>query len=368
MPEQLPRDPDLTAEAESLAKLAAEAAPEAERERRLSPEVIDAVLAAGFARHFVPVAHGGAAGGFLEVTRAVATVAEGCASAAWCASLTASLGRMAAYLPASGQAEVWRQGPDTLIVGGLMPAGRARRTPGGWRLSGSWPYVSLVDASSWALLCALTEDEDATPHYFAVPRAAYTVRDTWRSVGMRATGSNTLVVDGAQVPDDLAFPRALLEQGTAPDADADCHRAPLRSVNGLTFAAPVIGTARGALRVWTAETARRAASDTEARTLARTSGELDAATMLLERAAETADAGHTSPYDIVRATRDCSLAAGMAADAVTRLLRASGTGALQESAPLQRYWRDVTAAASHLVLRFDNAATGYARHLWGDGR
>lgn len=352
----------LTAKAESVAKLAFERAMAAERARQLSPEVIEAVVDAGFARHFVPARWGGDDGTFTDALSAVAAVGQGCTSAAWCASLTASLGRMASYLPDEGQGELWADGPDTVVVGGLMPTGLAERVPGGWTLSGRWSYVSLADASAWALLCGVAEGDEL--RFFAVPREQYRIEDTWRSVGMRATGSNSVSVTGLFVPESRSVSRAALDRGQAPHPDAVCRRVPLRAVNCLSFAAPIVGAGQGALRVWTEETARRAApadNAWSADVLARTSGELDAAWLLLERAARSADALLVSSWHIARSTRDCAFGADAAVQAVTRLLRASGTGAQDESAPLQRMWRDVTAADTHLVLRWDAAATAFAR-------
>lgn len=240
--------PSLTAHARRIAELAGKRAADAEQQRRLSPDVVDAVLRAGFAAHFVPVAHGGRAATFGELVEPVAVLGEACASTAWYASLTASLGRMAAYLPDEGQAELWSDGPDALIVGALMPLGRAEKTPGGWHVSGTWPFVSVVDHSDWALICAKVGEE---PWFFAVPRQEYGIVDSWYPMGMRGTGSNTLVLDGVFVPDARACTRAAIAAGLGPDAEAICHTVPMRAVNGLAFALPMLGAARGAAAVWT---------------------------------------------------------------------------------------------------------------------
>ncbi|WKU45807.1 hydrolase [Streptomyces sp. VNUA116] len=355
--------------AADVAKIAAEHARAAERDHRLAPEVVRSMLDAGFARHFVPRRHGGDAGTFEEIVRAVAVVGEGCTSAAWAASLTASLGRMAAYLPEAGQQRVWAGGPDTLIVGALMPLGRARREEDGWRIDGTWPYVSVVDYADWALVCAMTAEERPTARFFAVPRGNYRTESTWSSVGMRGTGSNTLTVEGVYVPDELTFTRDAIATGLADNAEAPCHRVPLKAVNGLCFAAPVLGAARGALAAWREGTAPRHTSasggleSAAAVVLSRAAGEADTAALLLEAAARTADTGSVTDFEMARSSRDCALAAELATAAVDRLFASAGTRAHQESAPLQRHWRDAHSAASHVVLGFDSAAEAYAREL-----
>lgn len=373
MPTQYPAHNESAAivvAADDVAKIAAEHAHSAEGDRRLSPEVVRSILDAGFARHFVPRAHGGGAGNFEESVRAVAKVGEGCTSAAWAASLTASLGRMAAYLPEAGQRRIWAGGPDTLIVGGLVPLGRARREGGGWRVGGTWPYVSVVDFADWALVCAMTTEVKPTARFFAVPRGSYRTEATWSSVGMRGTGSNTLTIDDTFVPDALTFTREAIVAGRAENAEALCHRVPLKAVNGLCFAAPVLGAAHGALAAWRESTAPRHTSASgglekaAAVVLSRAVSEADTAALLLETAARTADTGQVTTLDVTRSSRDCALAAELATAAVDRLFASAGTRAHQESAPLQRHWRDAHSAASHVVLNFDSAAEAYVRELY----
>ncbi|TQM85046.1 two-component flavin-dependent monooxygenase/oxygenase LndZ5 [Saccharothrix saharensis] len=369
----------LTTATEEVAAVAARCADRAEADRRLDPDVVRAVLDAGFARHFVPAAWQGRDGDFLDLTRAVAAVGEACASTAWFASLTASLGRMAAFLPVEGQAELWSDGPDALIVGALMPIGRAEPVDGGWRLSGTWSFVSAVDFSDWALVCAMAATGGAPEaRFFAVPRAAYRIEDTWHSVGMRGTGSNTLVLEDVFVPATRSFSRDRLAAGRSAGSTAPCHATPLRAANGLSFAAPVLGAARGALAAWTGyirEKTRNAPArdgvaagtpQTHELTLTRASAEVEAAQLLLERAAGVADRGAVPPDLVARNTRDCAFAVDLLVTAVNRLFRAAGTSGQSSTNAIQRFWRDANAASSHIVLQFEPAAAAYAGRLLAD--
>ncbi|MEU3262992.1 hydrolase [Streptomyces bacillaris] len=362
--------PDAVREA---AEAAAKHAVVSESDRRLPPEVVLPVLAAGFARHFVPARWGGSAGTFRALLPAVATIGESCASAAWFASLAASVGRLAAHLPPEGQAELWQDRPDTPIVGALAASGTAERTPGGWRVSGQWPYVSGVDSSEWALVCARAADGERTePRFFAVPRSAYGLGDSWFNVGLRGTGSNTLVLDGVTVPDTRSVALAELLAGRAPDAEAPCHRVPMKAANGLTLTAPLLGAARGALRQWSGLARGKLLAPAAAitgsadrtpyeLTLARSDGEIDAAALLLDRVAGVLDQGVVDPVLTARNGRDCALAAETLAGAVDRLLRSSGSRGQSDSEPLQRFWRDVHAGAGHSGLQFPPVASALVR-------
>ena len=424
----------IVARAPQVAEIAARYSDEAETARQLSPQVVRAVRDAGFARHFVPVAHGGETGGFTELTAAVALVGEGCTSAAWAASLAAYAGRYAAFLPEAGQAEIWAEGPDVVLAGALMPSGKAEPVDGGWRLSGEWKYISGVHFADWALACAAVpakdtgnagnaahgasvangaaagndasagngtsagnraraandapartsanaENPEGRPEvlFFAVPRADFSIEDSWFTVGMRGTGSHTLVLSDVFVPDHLTLPRSAVHAGRAPASDARCHIVPMYAVNALPFAAPLIGAARGALRAWIARTGQRV--DRRGRAvrempsaqvaLARSAAEVDAAELLILRTAAVADGTECPPEGeaAVRGARDLALAVELLVSAVDRVFRASGTSGQSSSDPVQRFWRDVNSAASHVALSFETTGAAYgAWALSGDER
>ncbi|MEU5373636.1 acyl-CoA dehydrogenase family protein [Streptomyces sp. NPDC005951] len=365
--------------AQDVASLAALRADRAEEDRQLTADVVRAMVEAGYARHFVPADHGGSAGTFTELSAAITVVGARCAAAAWSASLMANLARMAAYLPVEGRKEVWKDGPDTLIVGGVSPVGRAHAEGDGWRLSGKWPYISLVDHSDWALVCGVVRTGAGyEPRLFALPREVYTVDKTWSDIGMRATGSNTLVAEDVFVPATLSFPVSDLHEREEAEPLPPCHAVPLQAVNGLSFCLPILGAAEGALEYWSVYAEQKIRSWSPARpgpgpgpgfyeeVLARCSGEIDAARLLLERVAGAADRGPgITAVETARSQRDCALSADLLVGAVNRLFRASGTAGHSGEEPLQRIWRDVNSAAGHVVLQFGPCATAYADRALG---
>lgn len=364
--------PDLLSAARTVGALAARHAADADTDRRLRREVVEAVVDAGFPGHFVPTRWGGRAGTFAELTQAVAEVGKGCASAAWIASLSAFAARYGAHLPEEGQSEVWEKGPGTVIVGGLVPSGRAEPTDGGWRLTGKWQYTSGVEFSDWALLNGVVQvGTEQRTWFFAVPRASYEIVDTWFNVGMRATGSNTLVLEDVFVPTCRSFDREEVLSGRGVGSSALCHNIPLRAVHALPFAAPILGAAKGALNSWTTWLAQkkdptgRSAAEKPANqlVLSRSAGEIDAAELLLSRVIEVADGGAPTTGGIARNARDSSLAVEFLVTAVDRLFSASGTGGQSTTNSLQRSWRDVHSAASHITLQFELAGVDYAKHV-----
>jgi alkylation response protein AidB-like acyl-CoA dehydrogenase len=352
------------------AGLAAETAHATEAALRPGRETVEALTAAGFPRHFAPREHGGREGTFLDLLDAVALVAEGCPSAAWCAGLWAAHGRFAAHLPPSGRKEVWGGGPDTRIAAALRPVGgRVVPAPGvdGWLLDGRWHCVSGVEDAHWVLLSAREADTpDAGVLILAAPVAEVTIARTWDPVGLRGTGSHAVAAEGLYVPAHRTFPFGVL---TAADPErARCHSAPPDLAGGLLFCAPAVGAARRALRTWH-EWAAAAPPTTGAapldgaylrEVLLRSSAEIDMAALLLREAARRADDEPVTDRAVARNVRDAAIAADTLVAAVERIFRAGGPQARGAAGELTRAWRDVHTVASHGVLRPDAAAARYA--------
>ncbi|MFJ6216800.1 acyl-CoA dehydrogenase family protein [Streptomyces sp. NPDC092296] len=371
MPVPLPPPPARTLldNVADITRLAEETGPLLEQQHRLTPELAEALSTAGFARHFVPARWGGTAGDFATATAASALLGECCTSTAWCASLYAAHGRLAAYLPEAGQRDLWAASPDVRIAAAIVPPpGGATRVPGGWRLSGRWAPASGADHAHWALLAADTDTDGGgrERRIFALPRTDYEVLDTWRNMGLKGTGSNTVAVKGAVVPAYRSFTLAGLDQ-VRPGV-ARCHAVPLKLVSSLQFAAPILGATRAALRIWTADMAARRSPDgrpardlpTVQQVLARSSADIHVAGLLMEYACRRADHAEPTPLTVAENLRDLAVAADLCATAAGQLLRASGAHAQRQTDPMQRRWLDVISACGHAALDLNTAATLHA--------
>lgn len=364
---------DFLVAAEVVRDEAARRAAETESARRVAPELLDMLVDAGFARHLVPTRWGGRGGSYVELLRAVATVGEGCASAAWIGAVLAILGRMAAHLPIAAQEALWQHGPDTRIAASVAPAGRVEVAPGGWRLSGEWTFASGASDAEWILLGGMAPG-DPRPGYrfFLVPRRHYRVVDTWFNLGLRGTDSNAVVLSDVFVPAEFSYPNSDLAAGRAPAFADACHRVPFKAVNGLTFIGPALGAARAAIRVWSAWIAdkrdvtggRSRDSELVQLALARASARIDAAWLLSERAAAVADRGDLTEVEVVRGPRDFSMVADLLVAAMDEIFRMGGARGQADGSVVQRAWRDVHSAASHFALRFGPNAQAYAAHVF----
>ncbi|TCK22212.1 acyl-CoA dehydrogenase family protein [Pseudonocardia endophytica] len=365
-------DPDTIAVGE-LVDLAASGARDADEDGDLPAGAAEAIAAAGFARHYVPARFGGHEGTVAEMTRAVAEVGEACTSTAWCAAMFGYAARFATHLPERAQAEAWADGPDALWVSGLVPAGAASAVDGGYRVEGRWTWVSGAEHADWAILAGPVPGPDApAPMFMAVPRSDFRVERTWDAVGMRATGSHALVVDGAVVPEHRTVPLPSVLGGRNDVSDVAQHNLPLPAVGGVTCAPAALGAARAALTAAAAIVrGKPGAAGTGAGTasadmaIARAAVRVDTAQMLVERAADVLDAGEGRSSLGVRNARDCAHAADLLTEAVGDLMSSAGTSAQHRGSALQRAWRDVTVAASHAALRFEKPAAAWTAGLIG---
>ncbi|WP_331728528.1 acyl-CoA dehydrogenase family protein [Streptomyces sp. NBC_00158] len=355
-------------EVEAAALCAAEHAADTDRAGRLPDAVVEALVGTGLLAHFVPRAFGGAAGRFGDSLPALLRLAEADPSAGWCAAVMTSMSRMAAFLPPAGQRAVWAHGPQVPMAGTLQPAGKATPAPGGWLLSGRWPYCSGVHHARWALLSAVPDGAPG-PRFLLVPRSAWTTEPTWSgAVGLRGTGSDTLVLDDEVfVPEEHSFTREQLFTPASPPADGDCYRVPHEAISGLFFALPLLGTARAALAAWTASASRNPSAGwlrAGDAALATASGKIDAADLLLRRAARTCDEPDAlTPLLAARCRRDHATAAGLLNEAVQDLFQSAGVGATTGTGALSRLWRDAGMAALHPSLAVPPAAQAYAGSL-----
>ena len=352
----------------------AKRAASAEQGRRLPPESARELLDAGIARILMPPRFGGYGLGFdtwFDVTR---EISKADASHGWCASLMIHHAHCIAQFPEEAQKAVWADGPDVAIAASFLPGTTIVPESGGYRVSGKSAFASGVGHSTWVFINGVI-DVDGVPErtFFLIPARDYKVADTWFTAGMRATGSNTIVTENVFVPESRTLCLSQMRDGKGPGGvlhENRIYRAPFISYAPLTFATPMVGAAQGAyelFREWT-KTRKGIAGDLVAEhssiqvQLARTAADLDAAELLLRRAADTAEAA-TPPSIVLRARsmRDYSRAAELAVSAIDSLIAMSGTAGFAESSPIQRAWRDIHFSSMHISVNTENTYSHFGR-------
>jgi acyl-CoA dehydrogenase len=87
----------------------------------------------------------------------------------------------------------------------LAGSGRAERVDGGYRITGRKVFASGCPSGDLFMTMAVHDDPEHGPTvlHFGIPldAAGLQVKDTWRTLGMRGTGSHDIVLGGVFVPD-----------------------------------------------------------------------------------------------------------------------------------------------------------------------
>jgi len=131
---------------------------------------------------------------------------------------------------------------------GGLPATVARRLPGdrGWSLTGHKIYSTGIPRLRWLAVWARADDPDPVVGTFLVEAGTpgYRVEATWDHLGMRATRSDDVLFDGAEIPLEHAV--ALNPVGTIP---AEGRDPAVLAWNSLIISSIYNGVARAA-RDW----------------------------------------------------------------------------------------------------------------------
>jgi acyl-CoA dehydrogenase len=87
----------------------------------------------------------------------------------------------------------------------LAGSGRAERVDGGYRITGRKVFASGCPSGDLFMTMAVHDDPERGPTvlHFGIPFDApgLQIQDTWRTLGMRGTGSHDVVLEGVFVPD-----------------------------------------------------------------------------------------------------------------------------------------------------------------------
>jgi indole-3-acetate monooxygenase len=84
----------------------------------------------------------------IDFIQCVEAIAEGDASVAWCMNQGFGCSMAAAYMASEVAGEIWGGARD-VVAWGQGPGAKARRTEGGWRVTGTWRFASGSRHATW---------------------------------------------------------------------------------------------------------------------------------------------------------------------------------------------------------------------------
>ncbi|MEU8233690.1 acyl-CoA dehydrogenase family protein [Actinoplanes sp. NPDC048967] len=318
---------------------------------------------AGLLTLTVGAEHGGPGGGLTDTVRVLTALGRGDPSVALISAMTLFAHAAWAAWPADSYAEVLAESvrrptlinslrvePDlgTPARGGL-PATTARRTAGGWELTGHKIFSTGAAGLRWMQVWARTDEDPVRTGAFLVrtDSPGITVERTWDHLGLRASRSDDVTFDRVPVP--LGATLELAEPG-APGADPGG----LRAWNALGIAAIYLGVAAAAVD-WLTGYLRERVPTNLGKPLAALprfqsevgliSAQLLTATTLVDSIAQAIDRGE--PVEAARPGLAKTVATTAAIEAVQRGVALIGNAGLSRRHPLERHLRDVLCGRIH---------------------
>jgi len=378
---------ELIERARTIGMIAREKALETEQQRHVSADLIGVMRDSELFRLMQPERFGGFEYGYDAFVEIVAAIAAGDGSTGWVYSLGAVHPWLIACYPEETQQEIWNEDRDAIAAVSYAPTGKAVPNKDGYRLTGRFSFASGVDNANWGIVGGMLPLKDnLKPGFFLVPRSQFSIHDDWFTMGLAGTGSKTIVVEDQFIPahrtvtfDDMLTGNG---PGTASNPNA-LYRQPMLAVVPYCLVSPALGMARGALEAFKEQVAGRTTRGAVAggnnkmsefttiqMRVAEATALIDAAELMIHRdICDTLNIVESDkPVDVKLRMRNRlthSFATKLLVQAVDAVFLAAGGSALGLQHPVQRFWRDIHAASSHISLNWDSVSAMYGQHVFG---
>lgn len=349
----------------------AEAA-ESERQRTMTPAIVEAMWRSGLMQAFNPAAAGGHEPGFAEMIETWIEMAWQDGSFGWIgiANLPSSFAA-AAYLPDAGFAEVFTAHDNRVTMGGqFFPNGQGVAVEGGYQLSGAWQFGSGTGHAEYVAtgFVAMHDGEvtwiaEGLPdmRVAVLPRSDVTFDDGWHVQGLKGTGSYDYHVQDVFVPAARTFPLFTTEplRGSSP-----AFRMGMMPVTAAGHASWALGVAKSMLddveelaatKYRMSDMASLASRPTFQKGLAHHVAAWRAARLLVLDAFTTAESAVAAGEELTpRLRADMRVAAVYATDIARAAAEwahlVAGTSSIREGSRLERAFRDMYTGTQHAFI------------------
>ncbi|MFN0092998.1 MAG: acyl-CoA dehydrogenase family protein, partial [Acidimicrobiales bacterium] len=341
---------DLLAAVERIRPVIEEHAPQGEADRRLAPAIYDAFKQAGLLRMWIPAASGGLELHPADACKVFTAVSAIDGAAGWNLNQHSAVPTLASWC--RGALDWLFADPDAYWAGVFWPPAAATAVDGGYRISGRVGFASGCEHAVRFIAAAIVmadgapvlDAETGQPDFLAVAydMSQLTVLDTWRTLGMRATGSHDVTIeDDVFVPHErVAHVFKLSAERPAPIAGPLYGMAPWTGL--LAHAAVPLGIAGTALDRAVRLAATKVPNFLQVTLrdkhvvqmqLAQARAQVEAAAAYLDRAAhlayDSSAAGRFTPEEKVSVQLACNFTAAAAAKAISLVHQVVGASAVR---------------------------------------
>jgi alkylation response protein AidB-like acyl-CoA dehydrogenase len=225
-------------------------------------------------------------------------------------------------------------------------SGTAEKVDGGYRVTGRKVFGSGAPAGDLLMTMAIHADpkDGPTVLHFAVPLTApgVKVQDTWRTLGMRGTGSHDTVLDGVFVPDTAVSLRRPAGQWSFPMHVTAAIALPL-------IYAVYLGVAEAARALALDAAMKRRDDPTVQRLVGEMENELTAARLAHRHMLDVAARGPIGAETTGQVLIGRTLVAHAVLKTVEQSMEVAGGAGFYRSLGLERLFRDVQGARYHPV-------------------
>jgi len=383
----VPTPKELVARARALIPTLIERAPAQQAHRRILDETMADLKAAGFFKIFQPKRWGGwelQPRSFFDVQIALA---EGDVSVGWVFGILGVHSFHLALFDDKAAEDVWGKDNTALIASPYSP-GKAVPVEGGYRLTGRWRFSSGTEHCAWIFLGGVVDRGENHESFleadfrtFLLPRSDYQIVDTWKVVGLKGTGSQDIVVDGAFVPEHRTHLMKDATNGTNPGTaplDSPLYRYPYWQIFLRAVSTGAIGGLQGMVNAFIDYGSKRV-SVTGAKTvfnpeatlaLAEARAGIDEMRGTLRRnftrMAVYAEGGEKPLFDERLLFKfQCTSVAKRCATLALPLFEAAGGSGIFDNQPFGRYYTDILAMGNHVANDFRSAGRNWGGVMMG---
>jgi alkylation response protein AidB-like acyl-CoA dehydrogenase len=373
-----------TAVARALAPEIMQRADDAEALGTLPIDLVERLRAAGIFRALQPRSLGGFEVAPVEFIKMIEELARADGSAGWIAAIGAGAPAFTAWLEPAAAKDLFGSNADFLAATVFAPTGRAvPASEGRFAVEGRWPFASGCRHAEWLLAGMFVFDGDGPrmipgqgPDWRLAffPRANADIVDNWDVLGLRATGSNDVVVRGLHIAEE----RTISPFFQSARHDGPLWRLAFFTLVGVALVGVPLGIARHALDAFAdlATTKTRAgtfeplAEDPVAQVeFAGAEASLRSArAFVLDEASALWDAACAGDQPSLEQRASFQLAAQQAMraarQAVDTTFDLTGARAVHATHPLQRCFRDLHTASQHVYFS-PSALKRYANTHFG---
>jgi len=374
----VPSAQDLIDRAQAMIPMLREHADSVEKNRVVSTQTIQAFVDAGFFKILQPKRWGGWAMSPEVFWRVLMELGRGCSSSAWNMMILGVHQWEFGHMADQAGDDVWSEDNTVIVASAYAPAGTVTKVEGGYRLSGTWPTSSGTDHGQWAFLGGFLKNESGAPYdrySFLVPRDDYEIIDDWYVFGLTGTGSKSLRVKDAFVPDHRAH--SMIDYKLS-DRD-NMYLWPFATIFFGSVSAVICGFGQQAIDIYKEQMKSRTLTGTNISTAVSpyVRDRLGNAVVRVSsaRARMFQIMAETTPLvkqrklvaleDRVRYLCEIAHVGRNIEEAVLLLYKATGAKGIFSNNPMQRVLRDVLAAANHITQNADDTSGVLGGYLLG---